>query len=155
MSRRDDALVFEAFGHVGVDDPQGQALGDGRLAHAGLADQHGIVFRPPREHLHDAADFLVAADHRIELSLPCPLDQVDSVSLQRLKLAFRRLIGHARAAADGLQDLQQVVGGDGVEFQDVLGLRIDLRQRQQEVFGRDELVLHHVGLALGGLQHVV
>ena len=85
----DQPAVFQAFGHVGVDDPQGQPLGDGRLAHARLADQHGIVLRPPGEHLHDAADFLVAADHRIELALPRPIDQIDAVSLQRLELFFR------------------------------------------------------------------
>ena len=124
----DHPLVLEAFGHVGIDDPQGEPFGDGRLAHARLADQHGVVFRPPREDLHDAADFLIAADHRIELSLPRPLDQVDAVAFQGLELAFRRLIGHAGAAADGLQHLEQVLVGDGVEFQDVLGLRVDLRR---------------------------
>ena len=152
---RDHPLVFQAFGHVGVDDSQGEPFGDCGFAHARLADQHGIVFRPPREHLHDAADFLVAADDRIELSLPRPLDQIDAVALQGLELALRRLIGHARAAADGLQHLEQLLVGDGVEFQDVLGLRIDLGQRQQQVFGRDELVFHRVGFALGGFEHLV
>ncbi len=42
---------------------------------------------------------------------------------------------------------------DGVELEDVLGLRVDLRQGQQQMFGRDELVLHRVGLALGRFQH--
>ena len=88
---RDDTLVFEAFGHVGIDDSQGEALGDGGFADAGLADQHGIVFRAARKHLHDAADFLVAADHRVELSLACPLDQIDAVAFQRLELSFGRL----------------------------------------------------------------
>ena len=31
---------------------------------------------------------------------------------------------------------------DGVELEDVLGLRVDLRQGQQQMLGRDELVLH-------------
>ena len=102
---RDEPPILQAFGHVGVDDPQGKPLGDGRLAHARLADQDGIVFRPAREDLHDAADFLVATDHRIEFSLPGPLHQIDAVAFQRLKLAFRRLVGHPCAAADGLQHL--------------------------------------------------
>ena len=42
---------------------------------------------------------------------------------------------------------------EGIELEDVLGLGIDLGQGQQEVFGGDELVLHGVGFALGGLQH--
>ena len=32
----------------------------------------GIVLRAPREHLHHAADFLVAPDDRINLSLRAP-----------------------------------------------------------------------------------
>ena len=76
---RDDALVLEAFGHVALDDPQGEAFGDGRLADARLADQHGIVLRAAREDLDHAADFLIAADDRIELALPGPLDQIDAV----------------------------------------------------------------------------
>ena len=151
----DHPLVLEAFGHVGIDDSQGEPFGDGGFADARLADQHGVVLRPPRENLHDAADFLIAADHRIELSLPRPLDQIDAVAFQGLELALGRLIGHARAAADGLQHLEQFLVGDGVELQDVFGLRVDLRKRQQQVFGRDELVLHGVGFALGGFEHLV
>ena len=39
-----------------------------------------------------------------------------------------------------------------LSFEEFLA-RVDLRQAQQEVFGRDELVLHRVGLALGGVEH--
>ena len=149
----DDPLVLQALRHVAVDDPQGQPLDDGRLAHARLADQHGIVLRPPRKDLDHAADLLVAADHRVELALPGPLDQVDAVALQGLELGLGVLVGHPGAAADGLQGLQEFLLGDGVELQDAGGLGVDLGQGQQQVLGRDELVLHGVGLALGGLQH--
>ena len=40
---RDHALALEALGHVARHDPLGEALGDGGLAHAGLADQHRVV----------------------------------------------------------------------------------------------------------------
>ena len=43
---RDDALVLEALGDVAADDPLGEALGDGRLADAGLADQDRVVLGP-------------------------------------------------------------------------------------------------------------
>ena len=69
---RDDLPVAQRLGHVAVDDPLGQPLDDGGLAHAGLADQHRVVLGPAREHLHHPADFLVAADDRIELSLRGP-----------------------------------------------------------------------------------
>ena len=102
----DDPLVLEALRHVAVDDPQGQPLGDGRLAHARLADQHGVVLGPPREDLDHAADLLVAADHRVELALPGPLHQVDAVALQGLELVLRVLVGDPGAAADRLQRLE-------------------------------------------------
>ena len=66
---RDDALVLEALGHVAVDDADGEPLDDGRLADAGLADQHRVVLGAPGQDLDDAADLLVAADHRVELAL--------------------------------------------------------------------------------------
>ena len=44
-------------------------FGDRGLADAGLADQHRIVLGPAGEHLDRAADFLVAADHRVELAV--------------------------------------------------------------------------------------
>ena len=151
---RDDALVLQALGHVALHDPQGQPFGDGRLADARLADQHGIVLRPPREHLDHAADFLVAADHRVELALPGPLDQVDAVFFEGLELALRVWSVTRAAAADRCRRLQHVLLGDGVELEDVLGLRVDLRQREQQMLGRDELVLHRVGFALGGFEHL-
>ena len=69
---RDDALVLEALGHVAAHDALGQALDDGRLADARLADQHRVVLRPPRQDLDDAADLLVAADDRVELARRAP-----------------------------------------------------------------------------------
>ena len=52
----DDALVLQALGHVAAHDALGQALDDGRLADARLADQDGVVLGPPRQHLDDAPD---------------------------------------------------------------------------------------------------
>ena len=53
-----------------------QAFHDGRLADSGLANQHGIVLRTAREHLHHAFDFLIASDQRIELALSRKLGEV-------------------------------------------------------------------------------
>ena len=65
---RDDALVLQALGHVAAHDALGQALDDGRLADARLADQDRVVLGAAAEHLDDAADLLVAPDDRIELA---------------------------------------------------------------------------------------
>ena len=40
------------LGHVAGHDALGQALGDGRLAHAGLPDEARVVLGPPRQHPH-------------------------------------------------------------------------------------------------------
>ena len=81
---RDDLLVLQAFGHVLPDDPLRQPFDDGRLADAGLADQHRIVLRAAGEHLDDAADLLVAADDRIELALARQFGEIAAVLLERL-----------------------------------------------------------------------
>ena len=103
---RDDALVLQALRHVPFDDAQGQSFGDGGLADAGLADQHGIILRAAREDLDHAADFLIAADDRVELALGGPFDQIDAITFQRVEFFFRVLIGDAGAAADRLQGLE-------------------------------------------------
>ena len=69
MSSATSSRFAQRLGHVAVHDALGQALDDRGLAHAGLADQDGIVLGPAGEHLHDPPDFLVPADDRIELSL--------------------------------------------------------------------------------------
>ena len=66
---REQAPVLDAVGHVAVGDAQREAFGDRGLADARLADQHRIVLGPAGEHLDGAADFLVAADDRVELAL--------------------------------------------------------------------------------------
>ena len=67
---RAEPLVLQRLRHVAADDALRDALDDRRLADAGLADEHRVVLRPPREHLHHAADLLVAADDRIGLPAP-------------------------------------------------------------------------------------
>ena len=64
----DDPLALQPFGHVALDDPVGQPLDDGGLAHAGLADQHRVVLGAPRQDLNDPPDLLVAPDDRVELA---------------------------------------------------------------------------------------
>ena len=44
---RDEPLVLQALGHVALDDAPGQALDDGGLADAGLADEHRVVLGAP------------------------------------------------------------------------------------------------------------
>ncbi len=81
---RQQPLVAQGFRHVAVDDAQRETLDDGGLADAGLADKHGVILGAAREHLHGAADFLVAADDGIQLAGFRRLGEVARVFLQRI-----------------------------------------------------------------------
>ena len=96
---RQEPLVLEAFGHVAVDDPEGEALDDRGLADPGLADQHRVVLGPARQNLHRAADFLVPTDHRVELTFAGYGSQIASIALERV-VAFlgRSTVGLAAFA---------------------------------------------------------
>ena len=84
MSSAKIFLFFSPSGHVAADDALRQPFDDGRLADAGLADEHRVVLRAARQHLDHAADFFVAADHRIELALAGELGQIAPVAGERL-----------------------------------------------------------------------
>lgn len=85
----DDPLALEAFGHVPLDDALGQALHDGRLPHAGLADEHRVVLGAPEEDLDHPPDLLVPADHGVQLPLGGKPREVNAVLLQSVVGAFR------------------------------------------------------------------
>ena len=146
-------LVLQALRHVAVDDAQRQALDDGGLADAGLADQHGIVLGAPRQHLDGAADLLVAADHRVELAVARRLGEVARVFLQRIVgLLGRGGVGRA-ALADVVDGGVERLRRDAGIGQDLPGLGVLLdRERQQQALDGDELVAGLVGGLLGGVE---
>ena len=109
MSSATMRLFCRPSGTSPRDDALRQALDDGGLADARLADEHRVVLGAARQHLDDAADLLVAADHRVELALARELRQVAAVALQGLVLVLRVLVGHALAAADARQRLEDDV----------------------------------------------
>ena len=154
---RDDALVLEDLGHVAADDAAGEAFDDGGFADAGLADQHGVVFGAAREHLHDAADLLVAADHGVELAAAGQLGEVAGVFFQRLVLALGVLVGDALASrarrraplrmASWLRPARPGAAAAGSLFWSASG--------EQQVLGRDEIVLEVFGLFEGLIEHLI
>ena len=76
--QRQDALVEQRLRNVARDDALGQALGDGRLADARLADQRRVVLGAAAEDLDDALDLLLAADDRIDLAGANGVGEVDA-----------------------------------------------------------------------------
>ena len=109
--------MLQRIGDVAADDPPRQSFHDCRFTDTRIADQHRIVFGATRKDLHDAADLIVASDHRIDFSAPRQLRQIAAVFLERLIFAFGILIGHALRTAHLLQRLHQFVARDPEIFQ--------------------------------------
>ena len=143
---------MQGGGHVARHDTLGQAFHDGGLADAGLADQHRVVLGTTGEDLNHAADFLITADHRIELAFLGGGRQVGGVLLQGLVRAFRVRAGDLRAATHAGYGLAQGGCGDAVLLQDFGRLvRLAGRDADKQVLGGDVFVAHllHFLLSLG------
>jgi hypothetical protein len=140
----DDALVLEALGHVAVGDTARQALDDGGLADAGLADEHRVVLGTAGEHLDDAADLLVTTDDRIDLPVPGRLGEVAAVLLERLELLLGVLARDAVAAPHVAQGRQELLPIDA----EAVG------HGQQQVLGREIVVTELLAGGVGDVEHL-
>jgi hypothetical protein len=139
---RHQRLVLEAFGHVAIDDAQRQPLGDRGLADARLADEHRIVLRAARQHLDGAPDFLVTADHRVELARTGIGGEVARVFLQGIVGVFRaRAVGSA-ALAHALDGGVERLRGDARGLQDFFRFRA-----RREQHGKQQALGGHVAVA--------
>ena len=159
-----ELLVLERLGHLALDDRLGQALDDGGLADAGLADQHRVVLGAPGQHLHDPLDLLLAPDDRVELALAGGLREV-ATELVEHERRRRRTLGRAAGrggllalvAGEQLDDLladpvevgaelDQHLGGDALALAD---------QAEQDVLGADVVVAELQRLAQRELQDLL
>src|SRR6266496_502155 len=154
--QRVELLLLQGLRHLALDDLLGQPFDDSCLPDAWLADQHGIVLGAPGQHLHHPLDFLLPADHRIQLALPRARGQVPAELVQHQRRRRRRLRRRARRGrllalvpvqqldhllADPVQvstQLDQHLGGDALALAD---------QAQQDVLGADVVVAELQGLA--------
>ena len=154
--QRVDLLVLEQVRHLVARDALGEALDDGGLADAGLADEHRVVLRAAREDLHHALDLVLAADDRVELAIGGQLGQVAPELLQQLA---RLLVGGrptgglallaATRAREHADDLVADLLGVGVEVrQDACGDALVLaHEAEQDVLGADVVVPERQRLA--------
>ncbi len=133
---RHDALGLEDFRHVAGDDPLGETLDDGRLAHSRLADQNWIVFRAPRENLHHAPNLFITADDGIELAAARRVREVARVLFDRAIGGFGILGRNAMAAANRGHCLQDGIVARAMARKD-LGRRVAVRagNGEQDMFG--------------------
>ena len=140
--QRQQAPPAQVLRHVALGDLEGQPLGDGRLADAGVADQHRVVLGAPGQNLDGALDFLVAPDHRVNLVFPRQLGQVAREPLQHPVLFFGPLVGHARVAADLLQGPVDLLLVHAVVLEDAGRAAVGLLdQPQQQMLDADVAVL--------------
>ena len=65
-----DLLIPQSGRDLPSGNPQSQALCHGGLAHAGLADQTGVVLGPAGENLHHPLDLFLSADDVVQLAGP-------------------------------------------------------------------------------------
>ena len=144
-------LALETLGHVSGLDAAGQALDDGGLAHAGVAQQHGVVLRAAAEHLHDAADLTVAPDDRVQLAVLGQPGEVLAVLVQHLVLRLGILVGHALQAADLTERRLEAVGGHAGLAEQLADVLVR-KQREHEVLDGDVLVLEPLGFVLGAIE---
>ena len=153
MSSATRRRFFRRLGHIPGDDPLGQALNDGGLAHPGLADQDRVVLGAAREHLHDPPNLFVPADDGVELAQPGQIGEVAAEFLQGLVFFFRVGVGDALGAADLLQDLEKCIPRDAGLGQNPAGLpALLVEEGEKDVLDADVLVLHLAGLGKSGLQ---
>ena len=161
---RVELLVLQRLGHLALDDRLGEALDDGGLADAGLADEDGVVLGPPRQDLHDPLDLLGPPDDRVELGVARGLGQV-AAELVEDQRGRRRALGGAAGRgrllalvtgeqlddllADAVEvgaELHQDLGGDALALAD---------QAEQDVLGADVVVAELQRLAQRQLQHLL
>jgi hypothetical protein len=110
----------------------GQAFDDRGLAHAGLAEQDGVVLGPPAQHLDDPLDLVGPADHGVELALAGQFGQVAAEAVQGGGLRLLPTGGGALAAA-ATAAARFVLVRHGIVPQKVQHFLADVFQLQPEV----------------------
>ena len=153
----------EHLRHVALDDLARQALGDRRLADAGIADEQRVVLLAAAEHLDGALDLGLAADQRIDAARPRLLVEVDAVGLERIGAALlllaaldrrraprrrraRARLGHAGPLGDAVADVvDRVEAGHVLLLQEEGGMALALGEDGDQHVGAGHL------LAAGGL----
>ena len=150
-----DALAAQPFRHLVIDDALRQPLDDGRLAHARLADQHGVVLGSPLQDLDRSPDLVIAADDRVELALFGPFGQVDRVLLEGLAgILGVRVIDLLPAAQIVDRFLDGPAHRSGL-FHDTAQRRLVVHCRQHVKFARDVLVITLLRQLVGNIEQLV
>lgn len=172
-------LIAQGLRNLAVDDVQGQALDDGGLTHARLANEHRVVLGAAGEHLHDALDLAGAADNGVQLAVLSGLREVAAELVQDQGVGLLACLGSALArrgntgdgrlvrgllvlattlvAGEQLNNLLTNAGQVGAQLHQHLGgYALALAdEAEQDVLGADVLVAELQCLTQGQLQHLL
>ena len=145
----DDAPSGQRLRDLVVDDALRDPLDDRGLAHARIADQRGIVLRPPREDLDRLLDLVRPSDHRVELALAGHLGEVAAVLVERRRRArLPRAASGLDSADHGAAKLRV---RDAEPLQELPGLALLVAgEREQDVLGPDVRGAELARLVVGG-----
>ncbi len=159
--QRDEALAAQDVGHLVAHDELGQPLGDGRLAHAGLAQDEGVVLLATGQDLHDALDFRGAADDRVQLAVAGLLREIGAeLGEHGIRRGRPVEAGAARVdrrlAHEIVQGAAHIIAGhvQATEYFQSRALAL-AHDAQEQVLGGDVGLAHLHGLAQGVLQHAL
>jgi hypothetical protein len=133
-------LVAQGVRYFPIDDALCQPLHNRRLAHARLADEHGVVLAAALQHLNGSANLVIAANHRVELSHARPLGQVQRELLERFALPLCLSRIHLLVTANSADRRFQGLAGQPVAPHHRAEVGLGIGQCQQQHFAGDELV---------------
>ena len=145
----DKVAVAQGARHVAGHDTLGDALDDGRLADARLADEHRVILGAAGQDLNGTADLVGTANDRVELAGAGKVAYIAAVLLQCLKLGFVFGRRHAVIATQLLVDLLDALLGDAGVAQYAARLALVLGKRHQQMLGHHKAVAHLGSLLLG------
>ena len=140
----DEALVTQRFRDISRNDALGKSFDDGRLADAGLTDEDGVVLGTAGQNLDDAANLVVTANDRVELTFARHLGQVAAVLGQGLEGPFGVSRGN-RVGTQLRERLSQRISIDSSLREDTTRLGLRCGQRDEQMLGRDVLVAGGLG----------
>ena len=103
----------QALRHIAIDDTQGQAFNNGAFAHAGIADNNGVVLATTAEDVDHLIDFGVAAHHWVQFLVPGQFGEVGGVALERVHVHLRLIGGTGAILSARLFDRP---AGHGIEL---------------------------------------
>ena len=113
---------------------------DGSLSYTGITDEDRIVLFAAGENVQDTADLFVAADDRIQLSVKCPLIEVDTIFLKGVVLVFGALVTDLPSSAQFFDRSLQSFEGGALVLKDLGSLAATFHDPEQHDLCGDKLI---------------